>query len=85
MNKYKNCTRQKAEYCHPKESTDKKHLELLIQSIKDGNIIPVRVLDKLTQGQLYRLTHDYPSYFEKNPYFSPEIRGKKLHGFYSIA
>jgi hypothetical protein len=83
MNRYSNCSRAKAEMCHPKQRTDEKHLELLIKAIEEGNIIPVRVIDKLTDGQRYRLTHDYPNYFDQNPYFSPEIRGRKLHPLYS--
>lgn len=69
--------------CHPKYRTDNQHLELLIKAIEEGNIIPVRVIDKLTDGQRYRLTHDYPNYFDANPYFSPEIRGRKFHPLYS--
>ncbi|MEH7116197.1 hypothetical protein V7128_02060 [Neobacillus vireti] len=84
MKKY-NCSKAKAEMCHSKQDTDKKHLELLFKAIAEGNIIPVRVIDKLTKGQQYRLIHDNPVYFENNPYFDPEIRSKKLHGYYSIA
>lgn len=84
MNRYKSCTRKKAELCHTEEQTNRKHLEILIEAIKEGKIIPNKVLDKLTKGQLYRLTHDYPVYFENNPYFDPEIRGKKLDPFYTV-